>query len=70
MTAIYFLDKIKKRRSVGEGGISMNMQEVVRLLTGLRDMGLPEKEINDFLMYIGSGNDVFRPRSKVKVAEN
>ncbi|MBR3621818.1 MAG: hypothetical protein IKN43_00505 [Selenomonadaceae bacterium] len=48
----------------------MNMQEVVRLLTGLRDMGLPEKEINDFLMYIGSGNDVFRPKSKVKVAEN
>ncbi|MBR3723598.1 MAG: hypothetical protein IKN12_12695 [Selenomonadaceae bacterium] len=47
----------------------MNMQEVVRLLTGLRDMGLPEKEINDFLMYIESGNDAFRPKSKVAIAE-
>ena len=47
----------------------MNLQEVVRLLTGLRDMGLPEKEINDFLMYIESGNDVFRPKSKVIDAE-
>ena len=39
--------------------IDMNMQEMARLLTGLREFGLTEKEINDFLIYIESGNDEY-----------
>ena len=43
----------------------MNMQEVVRLLMGLREIGLSEKEINDFLIYIGSGNEDYKPKRQV-----
>ncbi len=38
------------------------MQEIVRLLTGLREIGLTEKEIDDFLIYIGTGNEEYKPK--------
>ena len=47
----------------------MNLQEMVRFLMGLREIGLTEKEINDFLIYIASGNDEYKPRRAVRQDE-
>lgn len=46
----------------------MNMQEMTRLLLGLRAAGWDEKEINDFLLYIQTGEKQYEPRPKEKLA--
>ena len=38
------------------------MTEVARLLLGLRAAGWSEKEINDFLLYIESGDEQYKPK--------
>lgn len=38
------------------------MQEAARLILGLRAAGWTEKEISDFIVYIGSGEEQYRPR--------
>ena len=40
----------------------MNMTEVARLLLGLRAAGWSGKEINDFVLYIGSGDEQYKPK--------
>ncbi len=40
----------------------MNMTEVARLITGLRASGWTEKQINDFLLWIESGEERYRPQ--------
>lgn len=40
----------------------MNMTEVARLLLGLRAAGWSEKEINDFVLYIESGDEQYKPK--------
>lgn len=35
----------------------MNMQENARLVLGLRVAGWSEKKINDFILYIGTGEE-------------
>ena len=40
---------------------NMNMQEVARIITGLRAAGWEEKSINDFLLYIESGAEQYLP---------
>ena len=47
-----------------EGCDNMNMTEVARLLLGLRAAGWSEKEINDFMLYIESGEEQYKPTSK------
>ncbi len=42
----------------------MNMQETSRLILGLRSAGWSEKEINDFLLYIESGEEQYKPKEK------
>lgn len=42
----------------------MNMTEVARLLLGLRAAGWTEKEINDFLLYIETGEERYKPKKK------
>ena len=42
----------------------MNMQEVARLLLGLRFDGWSEKKINDFLLFIGTGEDQYKPKGR------
>lgn len=37
------------------------MQEVARPLLGLRAAGWTEKEINDFLLYIETGEEQYKP---------
>lgn len=39
----------------------MNMQENARLVLGLRAAGWSEKKINDFLLYIETGDDRYKP---------
>ena len=40
----------------------MNMQENARLILGLRDAGWDEKRINDFMLYIESGDEQYKPK--------
>lgn len=40
----------------------MNMTEVTRLILGLRSAGWSEKEINDFIVYIESGEEQYKPQ--------
>ena len=39
----------------------MNMTENARLIFGLRSAGWSEKKINDFILYIETGDDQYRP---------
>lgn len=43
---------------------NMNMTEVARLLLGLRAAGWSEKEINDFVLYIESGEEQYKPKPR------
>lgn len=40
----------------------MNMQETSRFILGLRSAGWSEKEINDFILFIESGEDQYKPK--------
>ncbi len=42
----------------------MNMQETSRMILGLRAAGWSEKEINDFLLYIESGEEQYKPKAR------
>ncbi len=43
---------------------NMNMTEIARLLLGLRAAGWSEKEINDFVLYIESGEEQYKPKPR------
>lgn len=47
----------------------MNMTEIARLLLGLRSAGWTEKEINDFVLYIESGDEQYKPRQRDRAVE-
>lgn len=40
----------------------MTMTEIARLIEGLRSAGWEEKKINDFLLYIESGAEEYKPK--------
>lgn len=40
----------------------MDMQESARLILGLRAAGWSEKKINDFILFIESGEEQYKPR--------
>lgn len=42
----------------------MNMTEIARLLLGLRAAGWSEKEINDFMLYIETGEEQYKPKPR------
>ncbi len=44
------------------GGDLMNMQETARLILGLRSAGWSDKEINDFMLFIESGEEQYKPK--------
>ena len=44
----------------------MTMTEITRLIQGLREIGLTEKAINDFLIYIESGDQTYLPKPDQK----
>lgn len=39
----------------------MNMSEVARMIIGLRAAGWSEKAINDFILWIETGEEQYRP---------
>lgn len=39
----------------------MNMQENARFVLGLRSAGWTEKKINDFMLFIETGEDQYKP---------
>ena len=51
-------DKIKIRK----GGVKMNMQESSRLIIGLRAKGWTDTQIADFILYIESGDERYKPQ--------
>lgn len=44
----------------------MNMQENARLVLGLRAAGWSEKKINDFILYIETGEEQYKPEPDAK----
>lgn len=42
----------------------MNMSETARLILGLRAAGWNEKDINDFILYIETGEEIYKPKEK------
>lgn len=48
----------------------MNMQENARLILGLRAAGWDEKKINDFILYIETGEEQYKPKPDTKSAES
>lgn len=47
----------------------MNMQEMTRLILGLREIGLDDKELADFLLWIENGEEQYKPKKKEQKAE-
>lgn len=41
----------------------MDMQENLRFILGLRSAGWSEKKINDFILFIESGEEQYRPKA-------
>lgn len=39
----------------------MNMSEAARIIIGLRAAGWDEKSINDFILWIETGNEIYMP---------
>ena len=42
----------------------MNLTEVARLVLGLRATGMDEKSINDFILWIETGEEQYKPKDK------
>lgn len=45
------------------------MEEMARLIRGLRSAGWSGDEINDFLLYIESGNETLIPKKRAEKPE-
>ena len=41
---------------------NMTMTETARLIIGLRAAGFSEKEINDFILFIETGEEQYKPK--------
>ena len=41
----------------------MQMAEVARLIEALRALGLTGDEVNDFLLYVGKGDEGYKPKN-------
>ncbi len=53
-----------KSATEGKEVRNMNMSEVARLIIGLRDAGWTEEKINDFLLWIETGDSQYKPNGK------
>ena len=50
-------------RKLGKGDkMTVNMSETARLILGLRAAGWDEKSINDFILYIETGDEKYKPK--------
>ncbi len=48
----------------------MNMQEPSRVILGLRAAGWDEKAINDFILWIETGEEQYKPVEKAEKNKN
>jgi len=48
----------------GREGKTMNMQEASRIILGLRAVGWDDKSINDFILWIETGDERYKPTEK------
>lgn len=44
----------------------MNTKEAARIILGLRAAGWNEKDINDFILYIETGEEQYKPKEKAE----
>ena len=47
----------------------MNMQEMSRLILGLRKLGLGDKELADFLLWVENGQEQYEPKPIIRQEE-
>jgi len=47
-----------------KGGFFINMQEASRIILGLRAAGWDEKSINDFILWVETGEEQYKPAEK------
>ena len=47
----------------------MTMQEASRIILGLRAAGWDEKSINDFILWIETGNNEYKPKCVADVGK-
>jgi hypothetical protein len=45
---------------------NMNMQETTRIILGLRSAGWSDTDINDFILFIETGEERYKPKEKEK----
>ena len=39
----------------------MDLTEIIRMIDGLRSMGMSDKQIIDFIFWLGTGNEKYKP---------
>lgn len=54
------------RKGRKEDDMEMHMSEAARLIIGLRARGWDEKDINDFILFIETGDEKYKPGNKEK----
>ena len=42
----------------------MNMSESARIILGLRSKGWTDKEITDFILWVETGDEVYKPKTE------
>ena len=56
--------KLVQRTKQLKGASKMNMSEASRIILGLRAAGWDEKSINDFILWIESGEEQYKPKEE------
>jgi hypothetical protein len=49
-----------------KGAAIMTMSEASRVILGLRAAGWGEKEINDFILWVETGDEQYKPKAEQK----
>lgn len=66
---IFPLLRYNKNRETGRRFCPMNLQEASRIILGLRAAGWDEKSINDFILWVETGEEQYKPAGKVEKQE-
>lgn len=60
----YHVITVKQTTEKKEGANQMNMSEAARVILGLRSVGWDEKAINDFILWVETGDEQYQPKEK------
>jgi hypothetical protein len=55
-----------KNTDIENGGAGINMTEASRIILALRAAGWNEKDINDFILYVETGEEQYKPKEKAE----